>query len=150
MPHLAQLNLARLKAPKGSPITEEFFAAIGPINALAEVQPGFIWRAVGDVADHTDMEYFLDPYLLVNISVWRDLESLRHFIFNTGHLQYMKRRKEWFQPFEGPHSVAWWVPDGHIPSFAEAKEKMEKLGADGPTPEAFNFSTLYDSDGKKL
>ena len=50
--HLAQLNLARLKAPKGDPLTEEFFNAIPAINTLAEAQPGFVWRLVGEVKEH--------------------------------------------------------------------------------------------------
>ena len=87
MHHIAQLNLAKLKAPKGDPLTEEFFAAIPPINALSEASKGFVWRLVGDVKDHTDIPYFLDPYLVVNMSVRDSLQSFQHFVYRSGHVQ---------------------------------------------------------------
>lgn len=141
---LAQLNLARLKAPKGDPLTEEFFQAIPPLNALAEAQPGFVWRLIGDVKDHTDIPYFLDPTLVVNISVWEDMESFRHFVYKSGHVQYIKRKKEWFKPFDGPFAVLWWVKEGQPPTLAEAKEKLELLTKRGPTPEAFDLHNLFE------
>ena len=41
---LAQINIARMRAPLDSTEMEEFREFIGPINALAERQEGFIWR----------------------------------------------------------------------------------------------------------
>ena len=143
--HLAQLNLARLKAPKGDPLTEEFFNAIPAINTLAEAQPGFVWRLVGEVKDHTDVPSFLDPHLVVNISLWKDLESFRHFVYKSGHVQYIKRKKEWFQPFDGPFAVLWWVEAGEIPTLAQAKEKLELLKQDGPTQQAFDLHNLFQA-----
>jgi heme-degrading monooxygenase HmoA len=146
MAQLAQLNLARLKAPKGDPLTDEFFKSIAPINMLAETSPGFVWRLIGDVKDHTDIDYFLDPLMVVNISVWEDLESFRHFVYKSGHVQYIKRKKEWMGKFDGPYAVMWWVPDGHTPSLAEAKERLEMLRRDGPTPEAFDLHTVFSPE----
>lgn len=143
MAQLAQLNLARLKAPKGDPLTDEFFKSIPPINMLAEASPGFVWRLIGDVKDHTDIEYFLDPLMVVNISVWEDLDSFRHFVYKTGHVQYIKRKKEWMEKFDGPYAVMWWVPDGHEPSLAEAREKLELLRQQGPTAEAFDLHNAF-------
>lgn len=144
MPHIAQLNLAKLKAPKGDPLTEEFFTAIAPINALAEVSQGFVWRLVGEVKDHTDIPYFLDPYLVVNMSVWDSLQSFQHFVYRSGHVQYVKRKTEWFAPFDGPHSVLWWVNEGHRPDLTEALEKLEHLRKHGPTKEAFNLQRAFE------
>ena len=143
MAQLAQLNLARLKAPKGDPITEEFFSSIPPINALAESSPGFVWRLIGDVKDHTDIEYFLDPLMVVNISVWTDLESFRHFVYKSGHVQYIKRKKEWMERFGQTYAVMWWVPDGHEPTLTEAKEKFDALRRDGPTQQAFDLQNVF-------
>ena len=143
MPQLAQINLAKLKAPKGDPLTEEFFQAIPPINALAEVHPGFVWRLIGEVKEHTDIDFFLDPLLVVNISVWADLESLQHFVYKSGHVQYIKRKREWMEPFDGPYTVMWWVPDGHVPTLEEAKAKFDLLKELGPTAEAFDLKTVF-------
>ena len=143
MAQLAQLNLARLKAPKGDPRTDEFFNSIPPINMLAEASPGFVWRLIGDVKDHTDIEYFLDPLMVVNISVWEDLESFRHFVYKSGHVQYIKRKKEWMDKFDGPYAVMWWVPEANTPSLAEAKDRLEMLRRDGPTVEAFDLQNVF-------
>ena len=146
MAQLAQLNLARLKAPKGDPLTQEFFNSIPPVNALAEAYPGFVWRLIGEVKDHTELDFFLDPLLVVNISVWEDLESFRHFVYKSGHVQYVKRKKEWMEPFGGPFAVLWWVPDGHTPTLEEAKEKYDRLLRDGPTPAAFDLHNAYPAE----
>ena len=42
--------------------------------------------------------------------------------------------------------VLWWVEPGHIPSVAEAIERLERLRRDGPTPAAFTFRTPFDPE----
>ena len=44
MHHLAQLNIARMKAPVADPSMQGFTSQIPAINALAESSPGFTWR----------------------------------------------------------------------------------------------------------
>ena len=39
--HLAQLNVARLRAPIDSPLLADFVAALDPVNELADASPGF-------------------------------------------------------------------------------------------------------------
>jgi hypothetical protein len=39
----------------------------------------------------------------------------------------------------------WWVPCGHIPSVAEAEERLEHLRRHGPTPFAFTFKTRFSA-----
>jgi len=41
--HLAQINVARLVAPRGDTRVAPFFDALDTINALAEQSEGFIW-----------------------------------------------------------------------------------------------------------
>lgn len=150
MYHIAQLNLARLKAPKGDPLTEEFFSALTPMNLLAEAQPGFVWRLVGDVTEHTAIDYFLDPYLVVNMSVWESLQHFRHFVYRSGHVQYIRRKVEWFENFDGPHTVLWWVRVGHVPDLSEALEKLELLRSYGPTPEAFDLRRAFEPNSPRI
>ena len=53
--HLAQINVARARAPLDDPLMASFIARLDDINALAERGPGFVWRlkrcAYGDVVD---------------------------------------------------------------------------------------------------
>ena len=41
---LAQLNVARMLAPLDSPELADFVASLAPVNAAADVAPGFVWR----------------------------------------------------------------------------------------------------------
>jgi hypothetical protein len=45
---LAQVNVARMKAPLDSAEMSDFVARIAEINALADASPGFVWRFATD------------------------------------------------------------------------------------------------------
>jgi Domain of unknown function (DUF3291) len=138
--HLAQINIGRFIHPRGSAANADFMNALDRVNAIAERTPGFIWRLVGDGNDATDLvPDENDPELLVNMSLWRDVEALADYVYRqTDHLTIMRRRKEWFEKID-IFMALWWVPAGHIPSVAEGMAKIALLKANGPTPEAFTF-----------
>ena len=90
--------------------------------------------------------------MIVNMSVWRDAESLHAFAFESGHVEVMKRRREWFQRMAQAYLVLWWVPAGHIPTVLEAVAKLEHMRAKGPSVDAFHFGEIYsapDADGDR-
>jgi hypothetical protein len=137
--HLAQLNIAVPVAPKEDPRMAGFYAELDRINELADGWPGFVWRLVDDSgADATSLRPFGGD-IMVNLSVWESLETLREFTFRSGHLDILRRRREWFRPLGDAYAVAWWVPAGHIPTVEEAGERLDLLRRKGPTPEAFTF-----------
>ena len=45
--HIAEVNVGRLIAPVEHPRMDEFVSALDRINALADAQPGFVWRLTG-------------------------------------------------------------------------------------------------------
>ena len=141
--HIAQLNVGRAVAPPGSPELADFMAALDRINALAESLPGFVWRLQSDSGNATDIQVCDDPRFLVNMSVWSSVESLFEFVYRSGHTEVMKRRREWFEKPAEAHQVLWWIPAGHIPTVAEALERLTQLRREGPAPEAFSFSRRY-------
>ena len=59
------------------------------------------------------------------MSVWRDAESLEHFVWNTVHKQFYRKRDEWFSLMDKQHFVMWWVDEGHVPTLEEAKARLE-------------------------
>ena len=144
MPHLAQLNIARFKYTPEDPGLADFMAALDPINALADASPGFVWRLQDDSGNATGIHAFDDPLLLVNLSVWEDVDSLYEFVYRSGHVEVMRRRAEWAHKMEEAHMVLWWVPDGHIPTLDEAKGRLDLLRRQGPTEEAFTFRQRFD------
>ncbi len=137
--HLAQLNLARLVAPLDDPRLADFMAGLPKINAVADTAPGFVWRLVDDDGgDATSLRPFGDD-VIVNLTVWQSVEALRAFAFKSPHLEYLRRRREWFVPFGDVYAVNWWVPAGHRPSVFEARERLERLRGHGSTPSAFTL-----------
>src|SRR5687767_189621 len=98
--HLAQLNVARTKAPLDSELLSGFVVALEPVNALADASPGFVWRLQTDEGDATSIRAFEDELMIVNMSVWESIEALWDFVYAGDHLSYMRRRREWFERIE--------------------------------------------------
>jgi hypothetical protein len=143
--HLAQLNVARAKAPLDSPELAEFMALLEPVNALADSAPGFVWRLQDDDgAGATGIRVGGDDRLIVNMSVWESIEALWSFVYDGGHLDVMRRRREWFERFATAHVVLWWIPAGEIPTLEEALERLDLLEANGPSPDAFTFKGRFE------
>lgn len=143
--HLAQLNVAAARAGADSEEMAGFMAGIEPVNALADGAPGFVWRLRdGDGPGATALAP-CGPGVLVNMSVWETLAALRDFVYRNGpHLDYMRRRREWFHRMPQQHLVLWWVPAGRIPSLEEALARLELLRGAGSSPLAFTFREPHD------
>jgi hypothetical protein len=140
---LAQLNIGVIKGPLDSPVMAEFVANLARINALAERSAGFVWRLKTADGDATAIRPFADPSLLVNMSVWRDVEHLRRYVYQSAHLEIMRRRREWFERMTEAYLVLWWVPRGHRPDLEEALARLTALRRQGPHAHAFNFGTAF-------
>ena len=140
---LAQLNIGIIKGPMDSPVMAQFAANLERINALADAAPGFVWRLQTEAGDATAIRPFDDENMLVNMSVWRDAEALRQFVYHSEHVGIMRRRREWFERMSDSYLVLWWVPRGHRPDIAEAIGRLEALRRKGPHPEAFGFGQLF-------
>ncbi len=147
---LAQLNIARIAYPLGSVEMQDFTLALSAINLLAENSPGFVWLLKDENNTATTFRIYDDPSLIVNMSAWENLEALRHYVFNSGHSYYLKRRKEWFIPLEQTGTVLWWIKDSHIPTLAEAQEKLDLLRLNGGTQEAFGFAQAFPAPATVL
>jgi hypothetical protein len=142
--HLAQLNVARARTPLDAPEMDEFTALLEPVNALADRSPGFVWRLQDEGGDATSIRAFDDDRIIVNMSVWDSMDALWSFVYDSGHLDVMRRRREWFQRFETAYLVLWWVPAGHVPTVEEALARLDLLEANGPTPDAFTFKVRFE------
>jgi len=140
---LAELNVARLKAPLDSPELKDFVDNLDRINALAEGSPGFVWRLTGEGNDATGLRP-MGEKIIVNYSIWRDVETLKSFVYSTAHVEILKRKREWFERMKLNY-VLWWVPAGHIPTVDEAVAKLEYLRSKGPSADAFHFGEAYSA-----
>jgi len=140
--HLAQANIARMRAPIDDPVMDGFRNRLEEINALAERSPGFVWRLKTEAGDATSIQAFEDPFLLINLSVWESVDALRAYVYRSDHVELLRGRREWFESLASPALVLWWVEPGVVPTIEQAKEKLALLERIGPTPEAFTFRTV--------
>lgn len=141
--HLAQINIAKAQDSMESDIMKGFVDRLDEINNLADKSPGFIWRLQTEEGDATSIQAFDDPSLIVNMSVWTNIETLKKFVYKSLHVELIRDRDAWFNKIVNVHQVLWWVPVGHTPSVTEGKEKLELLQLKGPSKEAFTFSKSF-------
>jgi len=146
---LAQLNLAKMKYPIDSPELADFVDNLDNINALADDSPGFVWRLRTDEGDATSIDFFGDD-MLINMSVWTDVESLHRYVYRSAHSKIMSRRKQWFDRMDKAYTVLWWIAAGTTPSLSEAKDKLELLILQGPTAEAFTIKHAFPASAVEL
>jgi hypothetical protein len=140
--HLAQVNIAMPHGPMDSAVMAGFAAQLEEINALADGTPGFVWRLQDEDGDATAIRPFDDERLMINMSVWESVEALWDFVYDSEHLDVMRRRREWFTHMD-LYMALWWVPAGEIPTTEDARERLDLLRERGPTREAFVFKHRF-------
>jgi hypothetical protein len=143
--HLAQVNIGRLRAPLDDPLMEGFGSQLDPINALADRAPGFVWRLQTEDGNAMAIRAFEDERMAINMSVWESFDALWHFVYRSAHVAPLRDRQQWFEPMEGPILALWWIPAGHIPTVAEALDRLRLLKKHGPTSQAFTFREPFPS-----
>ncbi|SBT11915.1 DUF3291 domain-containing protein [Vibrio celticus] len=142
---LAQLNIALAKYPLDAPEIKEFVDNLELVNGIAESSEGFVWRLKDESGDATNIQAFDDPNMIVNMSVWDSVDSLKNFMFRTHHRDFMRRKGDWFHRLSEDTYVLWWIEEDHIPTLEEATERLEHLREIGDTPYAFTFKTNFTS-----
>lgn len=146
--YLAQINIALMKAPLDNPIMAEFADALDKINKVAETSPGFVWRLKTSSGNATDIRAYSDPKMLVNISVWRSVQQLQVYVYQSLHRDFFVRRRKWFEKYQGEHFAMWWIPAEHLPTVEEGKAKLEYLSIHGDSPQSFTFAEPYPAPSK--
>lgn len=140
---LAQLNISRLLEPVDSARLAAFVEQLPHVNALAEAAPGFLWRDKDEAGTSNLANRPFGDDMLVNLSLWHDVDTLAAFVYRTFHGQMMRRRDEWFHPPVESMVVLWWVPAGHLPTAQEAAGRLALLRAQGPTAAAFTLRQRF-------
>ena len=141
---LAQVNIGRLQAPLDEPQLRPFMEALDSVNAVADQSPGFIWRLQTEDGNATAVQAFTwdtgdSVGVIINMSVWTDVDHLTAFVLGDAHRAILRRRREFFERMPEAYLACWWVPAGHVPTTDEAEERIRHLRANGPTPYAFTL-----------
>ena len=141
--HIAQYNLAKLRAPLDDPLLADFVEAIDRINHLGDASPGFVWRHQTEDGNSTSVRPRDDTSIIINFTVWESIESLFEFTYHSDHVEVYRKRRKWFEHVEWAYLALWWIPAGHIPTVEEGEERLRHLDAHGPTPHAFTFKKRF-------
>jgi hypothetical protein len=141
--YIAQINVGRLRAEPPHPSIAPFMDSLDRINALAEASPGFVWRLKDESNNATAIRVFDDPRIAVNMSVWESIEALQAYAYRSEHVEFFRRRQEWFEDFGAPHLALWWVEAEHRPTPLEGRARLAELQANGPSPRAFTFRERF-------
>lgn len=144
--HLAQSNIAHMRAPLDDPLMEGFVARIEALNALADAAPGFVWRLQTEDGEVSPVATFSGERVLFNLSVWESIEALEAYVYKSNHVAAVQKRAEWFERPKKSPLVLWWIDAGHIPTEQEAQQCFGMLWQNGPTPEAFTFRTRFEKE----
>ncbi|MFE3248776.1 DUF3291 domain-containing protein [Streptomyces sp. NPDC059209] len=140
---LAQVNIARLRHPLDSVELKDFVDALDPVNAVADASDGFVWRLQSDTGNATDVPVFGDEWLIMNLTVWRDVEALTAFMYRGRHRELLARRFEWFERVEESMTALWWVAAGVRPTARDAELRLLGLREHGPTAHAFTLRKTF-------
>lgn len=137
--HLAEVNVARWKVHPDSPEAAGFINNVNRVNLLAEQSEGFVWRLLDESGNP------FGANTIVTLSLWESMQHLKDFVYRSYHRKILARREEWFSHMETAHMAMWWVPAGHLPDLMEAQERIQTLGRNGPTADAFTFRQPFDA-----
>jgi uncharacterized protein DUF3291 len=141
--HLCQYNIGRAIADLDDPVMAGFVGGQDQLYALAETSPGYIWRLQPEEGEGSVLPFPDDPRMVVGLTVWEDLETLKNYVYKNDHAEYLRKRRQWFEKLEGPTAVLWWMPAGEFPTVAEGQRRLERLAAQGPTRAAFTFQSPF-------
>ncbi|CAO5227990.1 DUF3291 domain-containing protein [Frankia sp. AgKG'84/4] len=151
--HLAQVNIARVRAPLNSAAPDDLVAGLAPM-ADPDGQPGFVWRRPPEpraAAVHTfRLESASQLTAIVNLTVWKSVDALADFVLHQGHGAFLRHRRDWFYPTARTTNALWWVPAGHEPDPPEAEERVRHLRTHGPTATAFTFRLTFPPPDRRI
>jgi len=124
----------------------EFADNLDRVNAVAMRSPGFVWMMPEEEMDAAQNDagdvFGGNPRTASTMSVWETPQALDDFVHRTVHAQFMAKGGDWFERLEAVQYVIWPIPAETRPTLAEAKSRMDRLAADGPSPDAYDFSWM--------
>src|SRR5690349_2063111 len=96
------------------PLMTGMATRIEEMNQLAERSEGFVWRWRGSLTPESldELGVYMGrgarEHLFYNMSVWRSIEHLRHYTFQTAHAEMLRDRQRWIVDLEQAHLALWW------------------------------------------
>ena len=131
--HVAQINVGTMVAATDDPAVAEFMDALEHVNTIADAAPGFVWRLQTDSGNATEIQIFPDPLTLVNMSVWESVDALKAYVYRSEHMEFFRRRAEWFEP-DAKRVALWHVPQERFRNSTRRSAGSSSSNATVPVP----------------
>jgi hypothetical protein len=161
MTNVALYTFGLLDPAAGPAELADFARRGGEIYSTVQRAPGFLGRAAKDTDEpetHTlgedygrwgsyvrpDLPDFAghNPEIhIATLSLWRDVESARSFVYHGMHREALKIRYDWFLKGSWPGYVFWSVAEGVTPSWSDGVAKYQALALDGESADRSPFSS---------
>lgn len=145
---LAQVNVARLRAPLDDPAMRGFVDALEPVHRIAEAAPGFVWRLATEGGHGVCVVDDAGGPAFCHLSIWQDYPSLHAFAYRGEHGRFVRARARWFVTTRQPSTALWWVRSGTRPTVDGALRRLRHLRDHGPEPRAFGVRRRFTPDGR--
>jgi hypothetical protein len=85
-----------------------------------------------------------DPTVhIATLSLWRDLDTARDFVYNGLHRDALRHRYEWFVRGPWPGQVLWPVAGDAQPTWSDGVDRIEALAREGDSAEHFTFRSTW-------
>lgn len=154
---LAVYTFAQFKTRADDPVNDEFFNNEPSVLAAMERAEGYVARSgyEDDPGPESWGEQVFPKYWVDNgdgwapstISLWEDLETALAAVYRGLHGEILRLGPLFKTADDYPPYVLWWVPRDRQPDWDEAVERLEHLGDNGPSPDAFTFKAAFDPSG---
>lgn len=137
MPWLARFCIERLREPLGEFPSLGFTEQFARLQQATDIADGFVWRPEEIPANN--------PCSVATLNVWESQEALQSFVAGPVHRPFSLLHDQWFERPSAAQEVVWWVTSDHLPTIAEATERLKMLRAEGPSTRAFTLSECFSS-----
>lgn len=89
-------------------------------------------------------EGFANPDV-ITMAGWRDVNALHAFAYRFDqHRDGMKKLRDWSDRSVGATMAMWWAPKSERITIRQGWNKIQKLRAEGPSPDVFTLQTRFD------
>ncbi|WP_181443459.1 DUF3291 domain-containing protein [Porphyrobacter sp. YT40] len=135
------MNLFYLRAEGGDPALTDYFASLDRVNEAAQKAVGFVWLS-GHLKGPFGHPVLVEDHerTVLNMSVWRDMESMVAFVYSGEHAHAMARLSNTTEKIVGLYNVVWPIEPGHSPTSQEGFLRLSHLRSYGPSHFAWTIA----------
>jgi len=146
---IVSYNLAVMTHPRSDPRMDGFFDNVERMNDLADRSPGFIWRLKSFVTEDSRAAQVAGT-TLTTMSVWASPQALGDYVFNTVHVQFYLKRRQWFDAIKRSYFIMWEHNADQWPDEDEALERLSHYEAEGASDRAFGWESVDTSRWRRI